>query len=243
MRFRGRLRSPDDKGPGLPVAVFLDDHGLTVEADGERVGRWSLAEVTATRTSSDQFDMTFGHERYFFEAEDILSFSYEALPHIDGGRARGGVLTKIRSAFLPSPDEIASSSIDLREDRNLEVVAVQPSTEVAAEPADASAEHCRGIRKDGQPCRSSIIRASGFCSSHDPNRGSRTRQVPVENPSLASVFRHLERAVADVRAGRMDSDTAIALAGLAKAMCATIDADEALIEPSRSGLSQVRSAS
>jgi hypothetical protein len=41
----------------------------------------------------------------------------------------------------------------------------------------------------------------------------------------------------------MDSDTAIALAGLAKAMCATIDADEALIEPSRSGLSQVRSAS
>ena len=242
MRFRGRLRSPDDKGPGLSVAVSLDDHGLTVESGGDRVGRWSLSDVTATRTASDQFDLTFGHERYLFMAAETLAFSYEALPHIEGRKTRGGGLTKIRSVLTP-PDQIPSSSIDLRESRNLEVVAAQPSTEVAAEPVGKSSDHCRGTRRDGQPCRSGIIGASGFCSSHDPNRASRARQEPVENPSLASVFRHLERAVADVRAGRMDPEAAIALAGLAKAMCATIDADEALVDPTRAEVAHVRSAS
>jgi len=170
--------------------------------------------------------MSFGDEDMMFEAEDILSFSYEALPHIDGRRSRSGMLTKIRTAFT-APDRPASSSIDLRDDRHLEVIATHPTTEAAAEvPAD-KAEHCIGTRRDGLPCRSSIVLNSGFCSAHDPNRPkARVRTVPVEDPSLASVFRHLERAVSDVRAGRMDPDTAIALAELARAMCATIDADE-----------------
>jgi hypothetical protein len=228
MRFRGRLRAPEDNGPGLPVAVIINDHGLTVEADGDQVGSWSLADVSASRTSADQFAMSFGDEDMMFEAEDILSFSYEALPHIDGRRSRSGVLTKIRTAFT-TPDRPAqpSSSIDLRDDRHLEVIATRPDTEAAAEVPTTNPDHCRGSRRDGQPCRSTIVLSSGFCSSHDPNRpSSRARTVPVEDRSLASVFRHLERAVSDVRAGRMEPDTAMALAELAQAMCATIDADE-----------------
>ena len=88
MRFRGRLRAPGDTGPGLPVAVFLDDDGLTLESNGERIGSWSLSEVSATRTASDRFEMGFGDEHLLFEAEDTLGFSYEALPFIDGRRSR-----------------------------------------------------------------------------------------------------------------------------------------------------------
>jgi len=228
MRFRGRLRAPEDNGPGLPVAVIINDHGLTIEADGDQVGSWSLTDVSASRTSADQFAMSFGDEEMMFEAEDILSFSYEALPHIDGSRSRSGMLTKLRTAFT-TPDRPAqpSSSIDLRDDRHLEVIATHPATEAAIEAPSDKVESCIGTRRDGLPCRSSIVLNSGFCSAHDPNRPkARVRTVPVTDPSLAAVFRHLERAVGDVRAGRMDPDTAIALAGLAQAMCATIDADE-----------------
>jgi hypothetical protein len=241
MQFRGRLRSPDDHGPGLPVNVILDDHGLTIEADGERVGKWSLSDVSASRTSSDQFSMSFGNEHMMFEAEDILSFSYEALPHIDGRRTRAGMLTKIRAALAAPETQIPVRSIDLRADPHLEVVSNLPDTAVASEIKLLNTEHCRGTRRDGQPCRSSIVLESGFCASHDPNR-STTRGVPVEDPSLASVFRQLKRAVGDVRAGRMDAETALALAGLARAMCATIDADEAIQEAPRAGAAYLRRA-
>ncbi|MDF1597558.1 MAG: hypothetical protein P1T08_15880 [Acidimicrobiia bacterium] len=243
MQFRGRLRSPGDQGPGLPVNVILDDHGLTIEADGERVGKWSLSDVSASRTSSDQFSMSFGNEHMMFEAEDILSFSYEALPHIDGRRTRAGMLTKIRTAFAPPEAPIPVRSIDLRADPHLEVVSNLPDTAVASEIRLSNTEHCRGTRRDGRPCRSSIVLESGFCTSHDPNRStSATRGVPVEDPALASVFRQLKRAVGEVRSGRMDPETALALASLARAMCATIDADEAIQEAPRAEKAYLRSA-
>ncbi len=229
MRFRGRLRAPEDTGPGLPVAVILNDHGLTIEADGDKVGSWSLADVSATRTSTDQFAMSFGSEDLIFEADDILAFSYEALPHIDGRRTRTGVLTKIRTAFIAPEAPAAVSSIDLRDNRRLEVVAAQPATGPATEVVPTEPEHCRGTRRDGKPCRSGIVRDSGYCSSHDPNRPQpKPRTVPVQDPALASVFRRLQKAVGDVRSGRMDPDAAVALAELATAMCTIIDADEVM---------------
>lgn len=229
MRFRGRLRAPEDNGPGLPVAVILNDYGLTIEADGDEVGSWNLSEVSASRTSSDQFAMSFGREDMIFEADDILAFSYEALPHIDGRRTRTGVLTKIRTAFVAPEAPAPVSSIDLRDNRRLEVVATQPSAEPVTQAAPAQPDHCRGTRRDGKPCRSGIVRDSGYCSSHDPNRPQpRPRTVPVQDPALAAVFRRLEKAVGDVRSGRMEPDAAVALATLARAMCTIIDADDAM---------------
>ena len=228
MRFRGRLRSPDDNGPGMPVAVILNDHVLALESNGDKIGNWNLADVSASRTTTDQFAMTFGGEDMVFEAEDVLKFSYEALPHIDGSRTRSGVLTKIRTVLSP-PSPMPTSAIDLRDERHLEVIPTDPDPLPAiSELAQATrSEHCLGTRKDGQPCRSGIVMDSGYCSAHEPGRPPKSpRTVPVEDPSLAAVFRHLERAVRDVRAGRMSPDTALALAGLAQAMCATIDADE-----------------
>ncbi len=226
MRFRGRLRAPEDTGPGLPVAVILDEDGLTLESNGERIGSWTLSQVSATRTASDKFDMNFGNEQMLFEPDDTLGFSYEAVPFIDGRRTRSGMLTKIRTVFAPT--EPPGSLIDLRDQRHLEVVAEEREPEPSY---DFDPSVCRGTRRDGLPCRSTIVLDSGYCSSHDPNRPARkTRVSPVEDESLASVFRHLERAIADVRAGRMDPKTASALADLARAMCATIEADEALRE-------------
>ncbi len=222
MRFRGRLRAPGDTGPGLPVAVLLDDDGLTLESNGERIGSWSLSEVSATRTASDRFEMGFGDEQLLFEAEDTLGFSYEALPFIDGRRSRSGMLTKIRTVFAPT--EPARSLIDLRDDRHLEVVPDEQHPEPSPDPSI-----CRGTRRDGLPCRSTIVLDSGYCSSHDPNRPApKPKTYPIENESLTSVFRHLERAISDVRAGRMDPETASALADLARAMCATIEADASI---------------
>jgi hypothetical protein len=210
----------------MPVAVILNDHALALESNGDKIGNWNLADVSAVRTTTDQFAITFGSEDMIFEAEDVLRFSYEALPHIDGSRTRSGVLTKIRTVLAP-PTPMPTSAIDLREERHLEVIAADPEPASQAYPTASGSEHCRGTRKDGQPCRSGIVLDSGFCSAHEPGRPQRSpRPVPVEDPSLASVFRQLERAVRDVRAGRMSPDTALALAGLAQAMCATIDADE-----------------
>lgn len=226
MRFRGRLRAPGDNSPGMPVAVVLDDHALVLESNGDRIGSWNLTDVSATRTSTDQFSIAFGDEDMMFEAEDVLRFSYEALPHIDGSRTRSGVLTKIRTV-LATPPAAPADSIDLRNDRHLEVIATDPEPAGHPYPQATAAEHCRGTRKDGQPCRSGIVLDSGFCSAHEPGRPQRTaRTVPVDDPSLASVFRQLERAVRDLRAGRMNPDTAVAFAELARAMCATIDADQ-----------------
>jgi hypothetical protein len=239
--------------------VILEDEGLTIESNGETVGVWSLSDVTANRTSSDQFAMSFGDERMMFEAEDTLSFSYEALPHIDGRPTRSGVLTKLKTAFtgsearpttsiMPPPTPIAvpppEESIDLRDDRRLEVISFQPSIEPASKaPADHDPFHCRGVRRDGDACHSTILLSSGFCSSHDPAYRNRPKpQPPVEDPALAIVYRHLERAVRDVRAGRMEPKVATAIANLAQAMCATIDADETVQDTPGSNRGYLRRA-
>ncbi|MDH5371520.1 MAG: hypothetical protein OEX97_01105 [Acidimicrobiia bacterium] len=241
MRFRGRLRAPADDGPGLPVSVILDEQDITIEAGGELVGSWSLADVSASRTSSDQFAMSFGDDQLMFEAEDILAFSYEALPHIQGRRSRSGMMTKLRTAFVGNDAPVGS--IDLREDRRLEVVSIDPPTETASDRSPIHNGQCRGTRRDGLPCRSSIVLKSGFCSSHDPDAQARqTRTVPVHDPSLAHVFRQLERAIGDVRAGRMEPEAAVALAALTSAMCATIDADESIIKTPHAGTTNLRRA-
>ena len=131
MRFRGRLRTPDDNGPGMPVAVILNDHALALESNGDKIGNWNLADVSAVRTTTDQFAITFGSEDMIFEAEDVLRFSYEALPHIDGSRTRSGVLTKIRTVLAP-PTPMPTSAIDLREERHLEVIAADERVAVAS---------------------------------------------------------------------------------------------------------------
>ena len=243
MQFRGRLRHSEDTGPGLPISVILDNARLTIETDGDKLGSWSLSEVSAVRTSSDRFAMSFGAEQMIFEADDTLGFSYEALPHIDGRRARSGVLTKIRTAFTLPDSPSPLRSIDLREDPVSEIVSTHADTVAATEEAtDLPSEKCKGLRRDGQPCRSSIVLASGFCTSHDPNRPPmRSRNNPVDDPSLSTVFKHLERAVGDVKAGRMNPEAALALASLAQAMCATVDADEALQVAARNEILELRS--
>jgi hypothetical protein len=102
-------------------------------------------------------------------------------------------------------------------------------------------KQCSGHRRDGQPCTAPVLGAGGFCFAHDPakatarqqarqrggrNRGALVRLRVLCPPRLVPVFDHLEQALSEVHAGTLKPGQAIAMAALARAMVAVLQAGE-----------------
>jgi hypothetical protein len=99
---------------------------------------------------------------------------------------------------------------------------------------------CAARRRDGAPCTAPALE-SGYCFAHDPtraadradarakggrNRSGVRRARALGPPRLAAVYDRLERALEETHAGELDPKQATAMANLARALAAVLQAGE-----------------
>ncbi len=102
--------------------------------------------------------------------------------------------------------------------------------------AGDKAATCRALRNDGFPCESPIIGDSGFCYPHDPAnpvgktfkdaQEARARLRDKRALRLSRVYSRLDKALSQVERGEMDNEQAMAMAQLARTMCAILELDD-----------------
>jgi hypothetical protein len=100
---------------------------------------------------------------------------------------------------------------------------------------------CKATKKDGSPCPAPILAGAEFCFTHDPDRaeerkaasarGGRNRSniVRLRNlapPRLLPIYDKLEQALEEVHSGRLSPAQATAMAQLARALAAILQASE-----------------
>ena len=105
-------------------------------------------------------------------------------------------------------------------------------------PAGVEAEsaQCPAVRSDGRQCESQILTDSGFCYPHDPRRAfedgyqaaqeARAQLKKDATARLNRIYARLDKAMRQVERGELDPDTAMAMAQLARTMCAILEIDE-----------------
>lgn len=102
-------------------------------------------------------------------------------------------------------------------------------------------KQCESARRDGQRCRAPSLPDSTYCFGHDPRRAAARaagrqrggtnkagivrlrRLVP---PRLVAVYNRLETALGEVHDGTLKPGQAVAMAALARAMVAVLQAGE-----------------
>lgn len=106
------------------------------------------------------------------------------------------------------------------------------------EPVVVSTESptCPAMRSDGLRCESSILTESGYCYPHDPKRAfsdkykaaqeARAQLKRDATARLNRVYGRLDKAMRQVERGELDPETAMAMAQLARTMCAILEVDE-----------------
>ena len=102
--------------------------------------------------------------------------------------------------------------------------------------AVSGTEQCPAVRSDGEPCESQILTDSGYCYPHDPLRTfedgyqaaqeARAQLKRDATARLNRIYGRLEKAMRQVERGELDPDTAMAMAQLARTMCAILEMDE-----------------
>ena len=112
----------------------------------------------------------------------------------------------------------------------------EPPLEFEPAAAPTRVMHCQALRNDGLSCLSPVIGPSGYCSSHDPDRAlgqgfreaqqARARLHQKGTARLTKVYTRLDKAFKEVERGDLDPDKAIAMAQLARTMCAILELDE-----------------
>lgn len=101
---------------------------------------------------------------------------------------------------------------------------------------------CRGVRADGDRCRSAVVGASGWCFAHDPDleaeraaareRGGQASSNVArlrrhfEPSTLGPIFDQLKEALRQVHSGELSPAQASAMASLARAMVVLIEAGQ-----------------
>ncbi len=109
-----------------------------------------------------------------------------------------------------------------------------PEHEPTAGPNEATS--CPALRNDGLPCQSTIIDRSGYCYPHDPERSlgqgfrkaleARARLIRKGTARLTRVYARLDKAFRQVERGELEFHKAMAMAQLARTMCAILELDE-----------------
>lgn len=109
-----------------------------------------------------------------------------------------------------------------------------PEHEPTTGPEEAAS--CPALRNDGLPCQSTIIGPSGYCYPHDPERSlgqefrkaqeARARLIRRGTARLTRVYARLDKAFRQVERGELEPHKAMAMAALARTMCAILEMDE-----------------
>ena len=109
--------------------------------------------------------------------------------------------------------------------------------------APPSVAKCSGVRVDGEPCGSVIVADGGYCYSHDPDKAEERRSARVRgganSASVVRLRRHfagpsrlgpiadvLETALTQTHMGGLPPARAQAMASLARAIVAVLEAGE-----------------
>jgi len=79
MQFRGSLRSPGDRGPGVRVVLVIDEYHLDIRAEEELIGRYYLADVEVARDIAERFILFLNDGEMEFLADDALKFAYDGV--------------------------------------------------------------------------------------------------------------------------------------------------------------------
>ena len=85
MQFKGSLRSPGDRGPGIRVSLVVDDYHLEILRGNDLMGRWYLADVEVKREIAERFTLFLGDDEMEFLADDALVFAYEGVTRMQQG--------------------------------------------------------------------------------------------------------------------------------------------------------------
>ena len=76
MQFKGSVRAPGDKDPGVRVVLEIDEYHLEFRRDSELIGRYYLADVEVARDIGERFILFLGDDEVEFLADDALQFAY-----------------------------------------------------------------------------------------------------------------------------------------------------------------------
>ncbi len=88
MRFKGWLRSPGEAHQGLPVAVDVEDTGVTVSTGDRQLGWWAPNDVELERGEGTSFLLRVDDEQWFFEPTDPMRLLFEGLPLLALGKVQ-----------------------------------------------------------------------------------------------------------------------------------------------------------
>jgi hypothetical protein len=113
---------------------------------------------------------------------------------------------------------------------------VEPEAQGALLPDDAVSDtRCPAVRGDGSRCESPILTTSGYCYPHDPRRAfddkykaAQEARVQIKREATARlnrIYKRLAKAMRQVERGELDPETAMAMAQLARTMCAILDVE------------------
>lgn len=145
----------------------------------------------------------------------------------------------------PVTDDIEEPTIDLAAASSVaEETDVSPVAPEMSPPGEnlAGAPGCPAIRGDGRRCESPILTSSGYCYPHDPKRAFEDRYQAAQEARaqlkrdgtarLNRIYGRLDKAMRQVERGELDPETAMAMAQIARTMCAILDIEDPASEPS-----------
>lgn len=217
-------RNPTPRGHR---AVLKGLKGLFGWEDGLWLGQAPTSD-TATDSNPPDSSIVESEQGTLDLTEEVQAWNVDAP---DQGRNRD---------MDPPPDSLMLTEPDPTQPRGY-----QPETEWdhdSVEPppprgtAGQQTETCKALRNDGLPCESPIVSKSGFCYPHDPTnpvgktfkdaQEARARLHSKRATRLGRVYSRLDKALSQVERGEMDTDQAMAMAQLARTMCAILELDE-----------------
>ena len=85
MQFKGSVRTPGDRDPGVRVVLEIDEYHLEIKRDSELIGRYYLADVEVARDIAERFILFLGDDEIEFLADDALQFAYGGVTAMQEG--------------------------------------------------------------------------------------------------------------------------------------------------------------
>jgi hypothetical protein len=85
VQFKGSVRAPGDKDPGVRVVLEIDEFHLEIRRDSELIGRYYLADVEVARDIAERFILFLGDDEVEFLADDALQFAYGGVTAMQDG--------------------------------------------------------------------------------------------------------------------------------------------------------------
>jgi hypothetical protein len=138
---------------------------------------------------------------------------------------------------VETPAETTETALEELADSPISIPLVDTEMNESPPVDEVSETRCPAIRSDGRRCESPILTSSGYCYPHDPRRAFDDKYQAAQDAReqikreatgrLNRIYGRLEKAMRQVERGELDPETAMAMAQLARTMCAILD-----VEPS-----------